>query len=84
METLEGVSPDWVGSLSEEDVLPAGTEAKEGSLLIADKGTAGTTPCISALAAAMHLPPARDQPGLHASRFQRSRCLRAYLHAVDP
>ena len=59
--------PGWVGPVGEEDVLPAGTEAKEGSLHIADKGAPITSPCIRALATAMDLPPARDQARLHAS-----------------
>ena len=75
METQEGVSPDWVGSLSEEDVLPAGTEAKEGSLLIADKGALVISPSISALTVAVDFPPPCDEPGLHSSCCQIRRSL---------
>ena len=65
----ETIPPHWVGPLGEEDVFPAGTKPKEGSLLVADKASSIIAPCFFALAAAMHLSPPGDQPGLHASRF---------------
>ena len=77
----KAIPPYRVGPLSEEDVLPAGTKAKEGSLLIADKGAPVITPCVWFLAAAMHLPPPRDEARLHASCFQRGRCLHAHSYA---
>ena len=49
--------PGWVGPVGEEDVLPAGTEAKEGSLHIADKGAPITSPCIQG-SCYCHGPPA--------------------------
>ena len=76
--------PGWVRPLGEKDVLPAGAEAKKGSLLIADKGTTLISPCISAHAAAMYLSPARDQPRLHPSCCQRGRSLHAHPHASGP
>lgn len=76
--------PGWVGSLGEQDVLPACAEAKEGSLLIADKpALVIRAACIAipAPAAAVHLSPARDEPRLHASFCQASRCLHAISHS---
>lgn len=81
MERQEGVSPDRVASLSEEDVLPAGTEAKEGSLLIADKGALVVSPSISAFTGTVDFPPPCDEPGLHSSCCQISRSLRAQTQA---
>ena len=73
--------PGWVGPVGEEDVLPAGTEAKEGYLLIADKGALVVSPSISAFAGTVDFPPPCDEPGLHSSCCQISRSLRAQTQA---
>ena len=80
-------SPDWVGPLGEQDILPAAAPAEEGPLLAAHKGAALIRPrfpapaaaAAAAAAAAVHLPPARDEPRLHAGFRERGRCLRRQL-----
>ena len=78
--------PDRVGSLGKHDILPACAEAKEGSLLIADKpALVIRAACIAipAPATAVHLSPARDEPRLHASFCQASGCLHAISHSAS-